>query len=136
DSTRSTKRTVASLRSTTPPVYGRGGSRPSAATLPEAPLEARSERRARHGPQHLLLVVDRAAAVRRHAGSRIVRRDRQRVDVRVRDREAEVVADEAATGRARIIVARTRVLRDAADLLARLIRIPGELRDADVAADR
>ena len=44
--------------------------------------------------------------------------------------EAEVVADEAAARRAGVLVAGARDLREAADVLARLLRIPGELRDA------
>ena len=64
-----------------------------------------------------------------------MRRDGQRVDVRVGDRETEVVADETAPGRTRIPVAGAGVLREPADLLVGLVRIPARLRDADVASD-
>src|SRR5215218_8125159 len=78
------------------------------------------------GRQDLLLVVDRPALVGRHA-RRVVRRDEEAVDVAVRDGEAKVVADEAAAGGARIAGPGARILRQATAVLARLLRIPGEL---------
>src|SRR6516162_6843277 len=93
--------------------------------------ELAAEVRAGHGREHLLLVVDRAAAVGGHVG-RIVRRDEQRVDVTAGDRQPEVVADEpyGAVG------VGARKLAQAADRLAWLLRIPAEVRDARVAAGR
>src|SRR5215467_10744748 len=48
--------------------------------------------------EHLLLVEDRAAFVGSHFG-RVVRRDEKAVDVRRRDGQPEVVADEAPPAR-------------------------------------
>src|SRR5215212_10324154 len=58
-------------------------------------LVARPEGRSGHDSEHLLLVVDGPAAVGGHRRRGVVRRDRVRVDVAVRDRKPEVVADEA-----------------------------------------
>src|SRR6266511_3836033 len=96
---------------------------------------AAAEARPGYGRQDLLLVVHRTTAVGLDRG-RVVRRDHQGVDVGVRDRQAEVVADEPPALGAGILVAGARVLRDAVHLLARLLRIPGELRDPRVRADR
>jgi len=63
-------------------VYGAGGPLPRAALLRPSWLVARAERDPRHGAEHLLLVVDWAALVRRHV-RRIVRRDEEAVDVAV-----------------------------------------------------
>ena len=61
-----------------------------------------------------------------------VNRDEQRVDVAARDRQAEVVADEP--HRAVGVVARQ--LTQAADRLARLLRVPAGLGDPHVAPGR
>ena len=65
-----------------------------------------------------------------------MRRDEERVDVVVRDREAEVVADEAPSDGARVSVTGTRILRDPVHLLLGLVGIPRELRETHVPADR
>src|SRR5919108_5623348 len=83
--------------------------------------------------QDLLLVLDGSAAVAGDAGG-IGGRDGERIDVAVRDRQSEVVADEG-TEAAGIGVSGARHLVDPTDRLIRLLRIPGELRDLDVAAD-
>src|SRR5213593_851971 len=95
---------------------------------------SKPDRGAWHLGQHLLLVVDGAALVGGHAG-RVVRRDEQAVDVRGRNGEAEVVADEATPARARIPGPGARILREPAEVLPRLLRIPRELRDSPVGRD-
>src|SRR5439155_22515035 len=103
---------------------GRAGDlRRRAGGLGRAGLEPGPERRPGHGPEHLVLVVDRPAVVGGHDARRGVGRDTEGVDVPRRDRDAEVVADEAAAERAGILVAGARVLREAADLLLRLVRV-------------
>src|SRR5437870_3729248 len=89
----------------------------------------------RHCCQYLLLVVDGAALVRGHVRG-VVSRDHERVDVVRGDREPEVVADEAAARRAGIPGSGARILRETAEMLSRLLRIPGELRDPHVRSDR
>src|SRR5207245_2139576 len=101
----------------------RGG--PGRRTGP-GPLVSRPERRALHRGQHLLLVVDRSALVRRHV-RRVMRRREERVDVARGDRQAEVVADEAAAIRAWIPGPGTRILRESTHALPGLLRIPREL---------
>src|SRR5256885_9686427 len=94
-------------------------------------LEAPCDRGAGHRAEHLLLVVDRSVLVACHV-RRIVRRDEKAIDVRGRDGETEVVADEAAPVRARIARPGTRVLRQPAEVLPRLLGIPRKLGDAPV----
>ena len=91
---------------------------------------------ARDDAEDLVLVVDGTAIVGDDRRGRVVRRDPERVDVAARDREPEVVADEAAPDGAGIVVAGARVLRHPADVLLRLIGIPRESRDTHVRADR
>src|SRR5207247_8870644 len=67
---------------------------------------------------------------------RVVRRDHQRIDVLLGDGHAEVVADEPAPPRAGVPGAGARVLRQTAEVLTRLLRIPTERRDPNVPADR
>src|SRR2546430_3765957 len=98
----------------------------SAPPLPTQ-LVAPCDRGARHRAEHLLLVVDRPALVACHVRP-IVRRDEQAVDVRVRDGETEVVADEAATVRARIARPGARGLRQPAEVLPPLLGVPRKLR--------
>src|SRR5712671_1374771 len=93
--------------------------------------EPGAEVRAWHGREHLLLVVDRPAAVGDHIGW-VVRGDEQRVDVAAGDRQAEVVADESP----RTVGVGAHTLAQAADRLARLLGIPAEIGDPRVAADR
>src|SRR5712691_5318101 len=90
---------------------------------------------ARHRGEHLLLVVDGAALVRGHVRG-VVRRDDERVDVVRGDGEPEVVADEPAARRAGIPGAGARVLRETAEMLSGLLRIPRVLRDPHVPVDR
>src|SRR5438876_6544280 len=97
-------------------------------------LEARCDRGAGHRAEHLLLVVDKPALVGGHVRL-IVRRDEQAVDVRGRDGETEVVADEAAPIRARIARPGARVLRQPAEVLPRLLGVPRRLGDAPVRPD-
>src|SRR6266516_7284567 len=99
------------------------------------PSVAGAESGSRHSREHLLLVVDGAAFVGGHI-RRVMRRDHERIDVLRRDREAEVVADEPAAPRARIPGAGTGVLGEPAEMLARLLLVPCELRDADVSPNR
>src|SRR5881628_948036 len=96
-------------------------------------LIAGTDRRARHRREDLLLVVDKAALVRGHARG-VVRRYEERVDVPLRDGQAEVIADER-VGRARVAMPRARHLPDAADMLVGVHGVPGVLRDPHVAAD-
>src|SRR6266540_5316475 len=96
-------------------------------------LEAGAERRPWHGRQHLLLVVHGCSLVADHARW-VVRRDEERVDVLGRDRQPEVVADEAAP--AGDAVPRARLLGQAIDRLQGLCWIPREVRDPDIAAHR
>src|SRR5262249_51412161 len=65
----------------------------------------------------------------------VMRRDEHAVDIRGRDSEREVVADEAPPGQTRISGPGARVLGESVDLLARLLGIPGELRDSQVGPD-
>src|SRR5215475_13048516 len=76
----------------------RAPSRTNRAVLPKS--IAGAETAARHGGQHLLLVIDRAALVCDHV-RRVMRRDHERVDVSGGDRECEVVPDEPAADGAR-----------------------------------
>src|SRR6516162_3954785 len=85
---------------------------------------------ARYRREYLLLVVDGAAAVCGDVGW-VVRRGEQRVNVVARDREPEVVADEA---HAAVRVGAGK-LRETVELLSRLLRIPAEVRDPVVATD-
>src|SRR5215213_11861444 len=87
-----------------------------------------------HGGQDLLLVVDGAAVVGGDPGG-VVGGDHQGIDVAARDGQPEVVTNEG-VAQARILVGRAGHLVDAVDGLAGLLRVPGELRDACVAAHR
>src|SRR4249919_3776719 len=104
----------------------KAGARPARPPRATICLVARPEGRPGHDSEHLLLVVDRPAAVGGHRRRGVVGRDRIRVDIAVRDREAEVVADETAASRARVAVSGARVLGYPVDLLLRLVGIPGE----------
>src|SRR5947207_14096124 len=135
EETRSANRTVASLRSI-PQVYGAGGPlqrRPSRAVC--CALEAAPDRRAWHFREDLLLVIDEAALVGRDVGHVVGRRE-QAVDVAGGDRQTELIADEAAAGRARISRPGARILREPAEMLAGLLGIPRELGDPPVGADK
>src|SRR5262249_49797015 len=80
------------------------------------------ERRARDRREDLLLVEDRSAPVCGHR-RRVVRGGEQAVDIRGRDRKAEVIADEAAAVRAGIPRIGAGILREAVELLPGLLRI-------------
>ena len=93
-------------------------------------LRCRSESRA--GRSDLTLrhwnSTSRSARPRRPSRSTVMRRDEEAVDAAVRDGEAKLVADEAAAGGARIPGPGARIPRQATAVLARLLRMPGELR--------
>src|SRR5205809_800281 len=103
---------------------GRGGNSSSEA-----------EGRAGDRRQRLLLVVDGARLVGRDVRG-VVRRDEEAVHVVRRDGQAEVVPDEAAAVRAGVARSGARILREPADVLARLLRIPRELGDAEIGPNR
>ena len=86
---------------------------------------------ARHGREHLLLVVDRPTAVGDDIG-RVVGRDKEGVDVARGDREPEVVADEADAA----VRVGARQLRQTPNGLPWLLRVPAVGSDPVVASDR